>query len=488
MVIPATTEQLWSFIIQHFGVTLPWRPTIPGHSTPMKFVADAFFHPGQDVAAWANRRGGKTLAASILAALEYYFQDGPIRGRVLSGSEEQARTLYQYWVRWCDGLLRPRLIGRPQKLGTRLRNGDFEILASSPHAVRGPGIQRLYWDEVDEIDQEIMDASIGTLNSLGGVPSRTVATSTWHHAHGPMGRLMNDADKRGFHTHKWNIWDVIQPCPLEQHLHGRGCKSCPLEDACLGKAIQIDATAKIGIASRVRYGLFPIEDTIRQYRNWSLDQWRAEAECERPVLTGLVYPQFNPMRHVNSALDFQDDLPIYRAIDWGLNDFVCLWMQVSKNKHVYVVDEYCARQAAIPKVAKDIRDRHVDRYVVETYCDPAGRNRNDQSGLSDVDSFKAYGIHCDYNRTPWAREIVNGVNLIRTALAPAYGVPRLTISGNCKTLIKAIESYRLREVNGLYIDDPIKPQEWDHPMDALRYFFLNFQKPKDEIRRMGWTG
>ncbi|NQU76624.1 MAG: hypothetical protein HQ546_09965, partial [Planctomycetes bacterium] len=195
---PENPRELWAFIGAHFGLWLPHKVFTPGHSTPFHFVADGFFHPGKDLAAWANRRGIKTLAASILAALEYRFSDRPVKGRVLAGSEDQAKTLYHYWQQWCWTLLQDRLRGEPGQLVTRLDNGDFEILAASAKRVRGPGIQRLFWDEVDEIDPEIMSASVGTLTTLNNVQARVVATSTWHHAHGPMGKLVASATEKGF--------------------------------------------------------------------------------------------------------------------------------------------------------------------------------------------------------------------------------------------------------------------------------------------------
>ena len=72
MTKPRTRQRLWDFISAHFGLNLPWKPFTPGHSSPFNFVATAFFNPSLDVAAWASRSGGKTLGASILAALELF--------------------------------------------------------------------------------------------------------------------------------------------------------------------------------------------------------------------------------------------------------------------------------------------------------------------------------------------------------------------------------------------------------------------------------
>jgi len=485
---PRTRRQLWGFISIHFGIDLPWKVFTPGHSSPFDFVAEGFFHPRRDVLAWANRRGIKTLAASILAALEYRFFASPVKGRVLAGSEDQARTLYEYWQQWCWGLLRDRLAAEPGRLITRLDNGDFEILAASPKRVRGPGIQRLFWDEVDEIDPSILAASIGTLTSLHGVAARVVGTSTWHQAHGPMGELVASAEAKGFSLHKWNIWESIARCPPERHGHGRGCQACKLGPACLGKARQIDPRARVGVASQA-CGLFAVDDAVKQYSQWSARQWAAEAECQRPAMEGLVYPQFDRRVHVAADVDFDENLPIFRTIDWGLNDFVCLWLQADKHGRTRVVDEYWSTQATVAQNAKAVAARDAGTRVEATYCDPAGRSRSDQTGYSDIDVFAAHGIRCTYTLAPWARQVGGGINLIRAALVPAAGPPRFFVAGACEKLIKAFESYRLRQVNGEYLDEPIKPQACDHPMDALRYYFVNRHGPvRAQAKPLGYTG
>lgn len=472
---PKNRPQLWAFIGSDFSISLPFQSFTEGHSTPFDFVADAFFHPEQDLAAWANRSGGKTLASSIIAALEYLFydQDQALHSRVLSGSEDQAKNLYGYWQQWCyDTLLRSKLKDDPGRMLTRLSNGDVEILAASQKRVRGAKVQRLYRDEIDEIEPEILGASVGMLASINGTPARSIDTSTWHHPAGPMGKLVENAEARGIRLHKWGVWESIACCPQNRHDNGRNCGTCPLGPVCLEKARTRNPRAKKGIASQAS-GIFAINDAIKQYRQWSKQQWEAEAECKRPSLQGLVYPQFDRALHVKVDLDFQDALPTCRAIDFGLNDFVCLWIQHDKAGRIFVVDEYWATDATVATNAAAINRLDADAQIEATYCDPAGRNRNDQTGYSDIDVLKSAGIPCRYTMSRLATEIANGINLIRAALAPASGRPRLFIAGKCKRLIEAFESYKLRKVNNEWIDEPIKPQPCDHPMDALRYYFVN---------------
>ena len=81
------------------------------------------------------------------------------------------------------------------------------------------------------------------------------------------------------------------------------------------------------------------------------------------------------------------------------------------------------------------------------------------------------------------------MGLIRAALAPAAGHPRLFVAGRCRQLVAAFESYRLRKINNEFVDEPMKPQEpWEHPMDALRYLLVNTHAPtRAGAQQMGYA-
>ena len=488
---PTTNSELWHFIDAAFGVRLPRRAYTSGHSSPFGFVADAFFHPAQDIAAWACRSGGKTLGASLIAAMEFGLLDG-LQARALSGSEDQAKNLYEYWAQWANtSSLRHRLDSDVTRTRTDIAGGKFEILAASAKRVRGGKVHRLYRDEEDEIAPDIIGASVGMLASRNDHPSRLCVTSTWHHPGGPMGQLIDKAEAANIRLHKWNIWEAIATCPPERHDHGTSCVTCPLGQFCVPKAQQYyhKPRRRLGLAADVPCGLIQIKDAIRMATQWSAQQWEAEAECKRPSLDGLVYPQFDASVHVIADLDFDDDLPTYRSIDWGINDFVCLWFQVTKGSVVRVVDEYHSPDTQLADHAREILKRDKGTRIEATYCDPAGASKNDQTGLKNTEIFKSLGIPCQYKTDRWSKDVHNGVQMIRAALQPAAGRPRLFIAGACKGLIRAFQSYKLRQVNGEWIDEPVKPQAVDHWLDAIRYGFTNrMSTRKGGVKQLGFTG
>jgi len=461
-----------------FGLKLPDRSFTPGHSTPLRFVHDALSYPDRDVAAWACRSGLKTLSASIIAAVQFAWTDG-LQARVLSGSQAQAGTLYGYWKRWCQSVLAER---RPvlRRTRTELGGGCMEIVAASQAAVRGPKVHRLFEDELDEIDPEIDQAAVGMLASSPGRPARTVYTSTWHRSGGLMGRLIDASPANGVSLHKWNIWEVIENCPRERHDDGRGCESCPLREPCVGKARRKHPDRKVGIAADAE-GLVAIDDAVKAFSKLDLDAWRAEYECARPTARGLVYANFDPRVHAVARAD--EGLTIYRAVDWGVATFVCLWLGEDKRGNVTVLDTYQAEHATLGRHAAYIRGHRLQD-VAATYCDPAGRNRNDQTGLSAIDAFARLGIPCRYDTTAQGREVRNGIQLVRAALQPAAGRPTLFYvdqPGN-RPFVTAMLNYRNRRVNGVFIDEPQDPQEHEHIPDALRYFYVNRRRGGEGIR------
>ncbi|MCP4378506.1 MAG: hypothetical protein GY794_20315, partial [bacterium] len=294
---PQTAKALQRVIGKHFGLTLSNKSFSPGHSTPFGFVADAFFRQREDVAAWSSRSGGKTIGASILAALEFLFIDG-LQARVLAGSEAQALNLYDYWQRWCRGPLADRLDGDIKRLVTHVGGGKFEILSASQKQVRGGKVHRLYEDELDEIAPDIDSAAVGMIASHGPRSGRTVYTSTWHRGDGSMSRLVEGCPGNGVRLHKWNLWEAIERCPIARHDEGAGCDNCPLEPACLAKAREFhrDENWPVGIAAEGG-GLYRIDDAIKAYRKVSKRMWQAEFLCQRPSVEGAIYPEFDHLDH-----------------------------------------------------------------------------------------------------------------------------------------------------------------------------------------------
>jgi hypothetical protein len=273
--------------------------------------------------------------------------------------------------------------------------------------------------------------------------------STMHRPYGLMQKIVSNAQKFGTPVFKWCVWEVIEKCT------DRNCSQCPLWCDCQGKAKQAE-------------GYLKIDDCITQMRRASRAGWESEMLCKRPSLENVVFDEFDPAIHV-ASIDYDPNLPLYRAIDFGfVNPFVCLWIQTTSEGAVRVIDEYIRTRATVAEHAGQLRLRTpcVEPAVAGTFCDPAGAGRNDVTGTSAVKELAALGIKCRYRPSA----ILEGIELIRAALCAGDGKSRLVIDPKCAGLIRALSCYHYPQTGG---ELPEKDGVYDHPIDALRYFFIN---------------
>jgi len=207
--------------------------------------------------------------------------------------------------------------------------------------------------------------------------------------------------------------------------------------------------------------------------------FESEMLCRRPSLENIVFADFDPDIHIK-PVDYDANLPLYRALDFGfVNPFVCLWIQVDCEGGIRVIDEYVRSRATIDVHAAEIKTRTAcdEERVTATFCDPAGAGANDVTGTSVVRELRTLGINTRFKRS----SILEGIELIRRAIRCGGGRSSLTISSRCPRLIEAMQCYHYPEQGG--VEMPQKDGTYDHPIDALRYFFINHTHPQKAIAR-----
>ena len=171
-------------------------------------------------------------------------------------------------------------------------------------------------------------------------------------------------------------------------------------------------------------------------------------------------------------------------LDFGfVNPFVCLWIQVDAEGTIRVIDEYVRTRATIDVHAAEIKARTPlsEDLLAATFCDPAGAGVNDVTGTSTIRELRQAGIHTRFKRS----SILEGIELIRRAIRSGDGKSSLIISPRCWRLIEAMQCYHYADSSRSASNElPLKDGIYDHPIDALRYFFINLrQNPKTSTRR-----
>jgi len=210
---PRTKEHLALYCAFVLGVKIATPAACAIHASPLDALWDAYVDEESFLIWHAMRGSGKTLLLAVLAYLESTFK--PYCGTtILGGSLEQSQKIISYsaqlWER--PGVPKQLLLGGVVGRGYKLKNGSWvHALAASQKSVRGPHPQRLRLDEVDEMAEEIFDASLGQPKANHGIPDQVVASSTLHHAFGMMAELIDKREERDAKLFQWCVEEVRAP-------------------------------------------------------------------------------------------------------------------------------------------------------------------------------------------------------------------------------------------------------------------------------------
>jgi len=470
---PRTRKDLRNYVKVFLDINIPDKRNCSEHVSPMDYLWHVFgcdFATGKDSASngdcvvWANRGGGKTELAAIATLLDCIFKDG-CQVRILGGSLEQSGRMYEYLADFVYRGFEGFLDGPVLKGKCSFVNGSsVEVMPQSSRNVRGRHIHKLRCDEVELFDEQVFSAAKFITKSTDRIKAAMETISTMHRPYGLMQKLITQAEQNDVPIFKWCLWEVIERCV------GRSCSRCPLWSDCAGKAKEAD-------------GYLKIDDCITQMRRSSRAGFEAEMLCVKPSVENVVFGDFAPQVHVGQ-MSYDENLSLYRAIDFGfVNPFVCLWIQVDAEGCVKVIDEYVRSRTTIDVHAEELKRRTpcAEERVTATFCDPAGAGRNDVTGTSAVKELRAMGIKTQYQKSG----ILAGIELLRRALRAGDGSSRLVISPNCPRLIEAMRCYHYPDLTSVKAgsENPVKDGIYDHPIDALRYFFAGYTRNWKITRR-----
>ena len=456
---PASRADLKNYVHAFLGFDIPDIKLCPDHSTPMDYLWHSYncdfdkSLANGDCIVWAGRGGGKTLIAAIATLLDCLFKPN-CQIRILAGSEAQAGRLYDYLLKFVHLGFEHFLASPARTSRCEFINGSVvEVLTASPTSVRGSHIHKLRCDEIELFSPQIYDAAKFVTQSTDGLLGALTAISTMHKPFGLMHNAIAQAQKANTPIFKWCIWEVIEKCT------DRSCSSCKLNQYCQSRA-------------KNAQGYLKIDDCITQMSRASRAGFESEVLCKRPSLANAVFDEFDPAVHV-APTDYNPDLPLYRAMDFGfVNPFVCLWIQVDGDGVIRIIDEYLKSRKTIAAHAEYVKSKTpCDEYAVTaSFCDPAGAGRNDVTGTSPVTVLRSLGIAVRYRKSA----IVDGLELIRRALRSGDGKSNMIISPRCGKLIEALTCYHYPEDGTVEDELPEKDGVFDHPIDALRYFLINY--------------
>lgn len=194
---------------------------------------------------------------------------------------------------------------------------------------------------------------------------------------------------------------------------------------------------------------------------WRYGDWDA--------LAGTFFPEFRRETHVIKPFRrIPDEWKKYRAFDYGLDMFACLWIAVDFDGRAYVYREVQQSGLIVSDAAKLALDLTPPWEHIEfTLAPPDIWNRQKDSGKSMAELFAENGlglVRASNNR-------VQGWMALKEMLKPMQSDedrPGLLVTEDCAGLIEYLPAIQHDEKNPS--DCATEPHEITHICDAARYF------------------
>lgn len=215
-------------------------------------------------------------------------------------------------------------------------------------------------------------------------------------------------------------------------------------------------------------------------RAWRDGDWDA---CE-----GAYFSEFRREDHMIEPFDIPKDWRRFRAFDYGLDCFACLWIAIDSCGNAYVYREFSASGLGISEAAEmAIKLTPEEENIYCTYAPPDMWSRSQESGKEKAELFRMGGLR---GMVKASNDREAGWLCIKELLRlNENGEARLHIFSNCRELIKCLP---LLQIDAKYPTDcATEPHEITHIPDALRYFAISWSRPAvvpcvKDIRRK-WT-
>lgn len=214
---PKTDDELWWTIYAMFGVALPRKKVCAEHVSPFDAVAHAFFGRDPNFAVWyASRGSGKSLALAVLGLVKAFVSDVDVT--ILGGSMTQSLNVREHMRKLMEHRNAPMYaVAKDQATLIQMQTGKaIKPLPASQTTVRGPHPPLQLLDEVDEMEWDIYNASLGQAmeqkNIHGTVIAEyIVASSTWQNPEGTFTKVIETARERGQPVFTWCWRELLQP-------------------------------------------------------------------------------------------------------------------------------------------------------------------------------------------------------------------------------------------------------------------------------------
>lgn len=191
------------------------------------------------------------------------------------------------------------------------------------------------------------------------------------------------------------------------------------------------------------------------------------------ALAGIYFSEFTDGVHTCKPFDIPDNWARYRAFDYGLDMFFCIWVAVDPAGRCYVYRQYAESNLVVSDAAKiQLSLTAASENITFSIAPPDMWSRARDSGKTQAAMFNEAGVplmKADNNRK-------HGWSAVKELLkVKKDGKPNLIIFNDCEALIDCMKClmHDAKDPN----DVAKQPHDITHGPDALRYFCQTYTLP-----------
>ena len=184
------------------------------------------------------------------------------------------------------------------------------------------------------------------------------------------------------------------------------------------------------------------------------------------ALSGGYFPEFTIRTHVVKDFPINPGWAKFRAFDYGLDMFACLWIACDYTGRYYVYREFCEKKLIVSDAARAALYATPDTERIEyTVAPPDMWSTQKDTGKTMAQRF----IECGLSLVKANNSRVQGWLALKELLKPMEdGLPGLLVFQSCKGLIDDMMAIQHDEKNPS--DCAKTPHEITHRPDSIRYF------------------
>lgn len=208
------------------------------------------------------------------------------------------------------------------------------------------------------------------------------------------------------------------------------------------------------------------------------DVRRAHRYGDWDALSGGYFPEFRIGTHTCKPFPINPRWAKYRAFDYGLDMFACLWIAVDFSGRSYVYREFNEGRLIVSEAAScALAATPFDERIEYTIAPPDMWSTLKDSGKTMASIFAESGLPV----IKASNSRVQGWLALKELLKiRPDGKPGLIIFEDCKNLIDCLQAIQHDEKNPS--DCAKQPHEITHAPDSLRYFaVMRTLKPEDVV-------